>query len=327
VIIFRHFNVKDFFAMKFSGMIAAAGAALLLPACANFGTAVDFKPSPLSGIEGSKTMLILTGPDYPNDNPSTPLLGLPSDANLAITLKDKCGLVLPPPGPAPAVAPALVPILAALAEAGFNIWAEKKQRIIEAIVASAKADYATTQVLSPDMLAKTKCAVMVRYTQEEGKPSNNGLVAVVRFSDQGAQADGSFRAFRIEPIHVQMWTSAAVTADATEPKTSVAIAVSIKAVGTPEGGVQRLLASGEGVTSVPNVKVGGSFEPRCRSGGCKWSDLIPYPTARGSLSLTLAVAEQGNTGFDDKAALAELAAVKAALGPAIGEAVKKKLGD
>ena len=45
------------------------------------------------------------------------------------------------------------------------------------------------------------------------------------------------------------------------------------------------------------------------------------------MSITMAVAERGVTGFDDKAASAELAAVKAALGPAIGEAVEKKNGD
>lgn len=45
---------------------------------------------------------------------------------------------------------------------------------------------------------------------------------------------------------------------------------------------------------------------------------------RGALSLTLAVAEQGKTGFDDKAASAELAAIKAAIGPALSEGVKAK---
>lgn len=81
------------------------------------------------------------------------------------------------------------------------------------------------------------------------------------------------------------------------------------------------------MVSIPQVRLGSTAAAKCVSGGCKRSDLIPFPTGRGTLSITMAVAERGVTGFDDKAASAELAAVKAALGPAIGEAVKKKFGD
>jgi len=302
-------------------VIAAAG---LLSACANFNTASNFVRSDASGIDGSKTVVVLIGPNEPPIRvmdsfkkyaPGTDLSWLPGS--------EACGLKQLPP--APAVAAALVPIIAAIGEGIFNLWADDQQRKIEAIVESAKASYAATWIMSAQQLEQTQCVAMVRYTEDDGGVIKPGLTTVLKFNDKGAAPDGLSRSFTFTPIYVQMTNSVAVTLKLPEPKTSLSFAVSVKAVGTPEGGVQRLLPSGEGVMTVPAVKLGKV--PRCRAADCKTSDLLPYPVKAGALSVTMAIAEQGATGFDDKAALAELAAVKSALGPAIGEAIKKKFGD
>ncbi|MGM9513103.1 hypothetical protein ACS5PK_02495 [Roseateles sp. DB2] len=310
--------------MKIKSRLAAIAAMSLLSACANFSTASNFVRAEASGIEGSKTVVVLIGPNEPPIKvmdtfktyaPGTDLSWLPGDK--------ACGLQQVPP--TPAIAAPLVPIIAAVAEVAFNLWADEQQRKIEANVESAKASYAATWIMSADQLAQTQCVAMVRYTQDDGGPIKSGLTTVLKFNHLGPAPDGLSRSFTFTPIYVHMTNSVAVTMKAPEPKTSLSFAVSVKAVGTPEGGVQRLLPSGEGVTTVPAVKLGKA--PRCSTSDCKTSDLMPYPVKAGALSVTMAIAEQGNTGFDDKAALAELAAVKAALGPAIGEAVKKKFGD
>lgn len=310
--------------MKNKSHVAAIVATSLLCACANFNTASNFQRADASGVEGSKTVVLLIGPDEPTERvlasfrkfaPGTETTWLHEDAKCALKTS----------APAPAVAAAAVPILAAVAEVAFNSWADGQQRKIEAIVESAKASYAATTIVSSNRLERTRCVAMLRYAEDDGGAIKPGLVAVLKLEDKGASLDGLSRAFTITPIYVQMTSSVAVTVKATEAKTSISMALSIKAVGTPEGGVQRLLPSGEGVTSVPAVKLGKPA--RCGASDCKASDLVPYPIKGEALSLTVAVAEQGVTGFDDKAALAELAAVKAALGPAIGEAVKKRFGD
>lgn len=294
-----------------------------LSGCASFNTAANFERADASGIDGSKTQLVLIGPFEPRDEALERVKKFAPGMDTS-WLNADAECVKKPNQPAPAVAAPLVPILAAVGEVAFTLWADAQQRKIEALVESAQASYASTLTLSPERLEKARCVAMLRYTEDGKGNITAGLSAVLRFDDQGLTPDGLSRSFTVTPIHVRMVNSVAVTRKAAEPTTSLAFAVSIKAIGTPEGGVQRLLPSGEGVTAVPGVKLGQA--PRCRDATCKTSDLVPYPVKAGKLSLTVAIAEQGVTGFDDKAALAELAAVKAALGPAIGEAIKKKLG-
>ena len=311
--------------MKTKPHLAAITAAGLLCGCANFNTASSFQRAAASGVEGSKTVVVLIGPDEPTERvlASFKKYAPGTDTSSWVHADEKCGLK--PSPPAPAVAAAVVPILAAVTEVVFNLWADGQQRKIEAIVDSAKASYSATTIVSPQRLERTQCIAMLRYTEDDGGAVKPGLTAVLQLGDKGMAPDGLSRAFTLTPIYVQMTNSVAITMMAPEPKTSISMAMSIKAVGTPEGGVQRLLPSGEGVTTVPGVKLGKLA--RCGAADCKASDLVPYPVKVQALSVSLAIAEQGVTGFDDKAALAELAAVKAALGPAIGEAVKKTFGD
>lgn len=310
--------------MKTKPHLIAISAAGLLYGCANFNTASGFQQADASGIEGSKTVVVLIGPDEPTERVLASFKKYaPGTDTSWVHADEKCGLK--PSPPAPAVAAAVVPIIAAVAEVVFNLWADGQQRKIEAIVDSAKASYSATTIVSPQRLERTQCIAMLRYTEADGGAVKPGLTAVLKLGDKGMAPDGLSRAFTLTPIYVQMTNSVAITMMAPEPKTSISMAMSIKAVGTPEGGVQRLLPSGEGVTTVPGVKLGK--RARCGAADCKASDLVPYPTKVQALSVSLAIAEQGVTGFDDKAALAELAAVKAALGPAISEAVKKKFSD
>jgi hypothetical protein len=299
-----------------------------LAGCANFQTAVHFTPSKLSGIEESKTALLLLR-DSANGIEGSPELTRAIDENAEIreVLVKQCGYGAKPSGPGPAIAPALVPILASLAEVGFNLWADQQQRKIDEIVSAAQAEYAASLALSASDLDAIRCAAFVRYTQQPEKSVQLGMFSALTIRRESVPAAASFKMFSVEPVYVRMFNAVAITKDSNEPKASLSIALSIKAVGLPEGGVERLLPSGEGVVSIPQVRLGSAGTAKCAMGGCKRSDLIPYPTGRGTLSFTVAVVERGVTGFDDKAASAELSAVKAALGPAFGEAVKKKFGE
>lgn len=318
--------------MKTTSFALAAMASLALSGCANFFAATQFTHSPLSGTASGKSVLLMIDDEKSKKGKNTNERevaalnkALSGQAALTLALDTQCS---PPQAPDAKMLSALVPIVASLAEAGFNIWADKQQRKIEAIVEAAQQSYAATIALDPEALGKARCALFVRYAVDDDKSIKLGLLALLKVNQEAPPPGGNSGIFTLEPVYVRMFNAVAVTQDTSDPAVSVSVAVSIKAVGRSQGGIERLLPSGEGVVNVPKVKLGEKGEAKCVVGGsCKRSDLVPFPTARGTLSFTMSITEQGSTGFDDKAASAELAAVKAALGPAIGEAVKEKFGD
>jgi hypothetical protein len=210
----------------------------------------------------------------------------------------------------------------ALAELGFNLWVEERRRQINEIVNASRASYAVSTVVAPDLLKTAKCLLVIRYhVDKEPKADMEAVLKVIDTKEEVGTGDA--RAFRIQPVHLKMLNTVAWTRAIGEDQASVSFAISIKAVARERSELARLLPVSEGATSVPGVKLGEKI--RCVSDTCERSALIVYPTNRGLLSFTLGVAEQGVTGFDDKAELAKLDAIKAALGPAIGEAVKARL--
>jgi hypothetical protein len=234
---------------------------------------------------------------------------------------------VPPAAAAPAGA-AVVPLLAAVAELGFNLFIEERRRQINEIVEASKATYAVSTVVDASLLAQAQCVLVIRYhVDENSKGPVADMVALLRLIPSVGAGGADNGSFRIQPAYLKMLNTVAWTRaiGPDQDKASVSFAISIKAVARERSELARLLPVSEGAASVPSVVLGDAI--RCQDDNCERSDLLIYPRTRGPLSFTLAAAEHGVTGFNDKVELAKLDAIKAALGPAIGEAVKAHFGD
>lgn len=89
------------------------------------------------------------------------------------------------------------------------------------------------------------------------------------------------------------------------------------------------VAFGASTLSVEKVKIGRtSGETKIsKDKECGSTGLIPFPPTAGPLQITMAVTETGNVGFDVDIATAQLAAYKAAMGPALSSALEAGLKD
>ena len=294
-----------------------------LSGCGTFGR-MDFTPSPLSGVSDQQLKVVTFGTAGTSGD-----VKLVADAELQKYLNAQCLTPAQPGLPQPALGAAVIPIIAALGQLAVNQYFVQQQRRIEQIVESSKAAYSLTFDVSPADLALTRCLALVRHSSNaDGTVATIGLQAVIQLEVVQAGPVGT-GTFKFRPIYVRATNAVAQTRQATEPSISVSIGLSVKAVALQRAdGVARLTPTGEGAVGVSNVVLSASgSQANCVAQACKSSDLLPYPTTRGRLSLTLAVAEQGETGFNDKVVLADLAALKEALGPAIGEAIKAKFED
>lgn len=301
-------------------LMVSALCASLLAGCGTFGQSVDFKPSPLGGVSDQQLKAVYFDPAGIKGDPE-----LINDAELQKILKAQCQ----PPGPQPALGAAVVPIIAALGQLAVSQYFVQHQRRIEQIVEDAKAAYSLTFDIDPAALSQTRCLVLVRHgSKPDGSIGSIGLQAVIQLDAVQAGPTGT-AAVKFRPIYVRAANAVAQTRQADKPAMSVSIGLSIKAVSPQRAdGVARLLPTGEGAVGVANVVLSAdAAQVKCVEPVCKSSELLPYPFNRGRLSVTLAVAEQGQTGFNDKVVLADLAALKEALGPAVGEAIKAKFGD
>ena len=333
-------------------LIALGVAALPLAGCGTLTEAMNFKADASSGVDPGTALVWLAAPEggaaksvapAPSISAATltnqALAHLKTQDPALATAVNTCAppkaASTPAAGVAPAIAPAVVAIVAGLAEGAYNIWADQQQRKIDAIVASAQQTYAATIVVDPEMLASSKCVIVTRFEQKAGVAQDAGFVAVLEVVHMPTSLAGDakhpaeYASFVLHPTYVRAIKAVAVTKEAKPPHLTVALSVAIKAVGNAEGraGVPTLMPSGVGSVEIPAMEMGADAAAACKDGQCGQSDLIPYPTRRGALSLTVAVTEQGVTGFDDKAASAELAAIKAALGPALSDAINKQWGN
>jgi hypothetical protein len=260
------------------------------------------------------------------------------DAGLATALRRDCAYPQPPPPSStpsiqatPSFSPALIPIVGAVVQLGFEALIDKKRRDIAAINDAATASYALNVAIAPsgdDGLASARCLVILRYAEDEKGKVNENMAAVLRLRNHSSGSTPSTNVVSFKPVFVRANNAVATTRDAEKPTVNLTFAVSVKAVAVDNAGtLSRLVPAGESVATVRDLILGAPGTPSCATDDCPESDLLPYPTNRGVLSLSVAVAEQGKTGFDNKVVDAELAAVKAALGPAIGAAVKAKLAE
>lgn len=297
--------------------------ASLLAGCGTFGQRGDFTASPWSGVSEQQLKVVFFDPSGTRGDPA-----LIDNADLQNILRAQCR----PPQPAGelgTLATAVVPFVAAIGQLAVSQYFVRQQRRIEQIVEDAKAAYSLTFDIDPAVLSTLRCLVLVRHgSKPDGSVGTIGLQAVIQLDAVQAGPTGT-AALKFRPIYVRAANAVAQTRQADKPSISASIGLSIKAVTTQRAdGVARLLPTGEGAVGVANLVLSADADQaKCARPACKSSDLLPYPLDRGRLSVTLAVAEQGVTGFNDKVVLADLAALKEALGPAAGEAIRALFGD
>jgi hypothetical protein len=104
-------------------------------------------------------------------------------------------------------------------------------------------------------------------------------------------------------------------------KITVTPAVSIKQI-TKKAGIPTLALLGQGGSTISAVELSGTIRCRAKIEECNSSTAIPMPLDNGSVVVGVSLLETGNVGFDVDRATAELTAMQAAIGPAIGDAVQ-----
>jgi hypothetical protein len=283
----------------------------------------SFEKSEYSGVRENRLALVLIEPGRGGTDLAALKPVIEADRNLLARLEEDCGV---PPEFKTLLVPELVPLVSAFGKLIFDLFMDGQIRKAEGLKKAAQGSYADRRLLSADELRRQTCALAVRYKEGE---KNYGLAALVRLA---RQADG--RSFVIEPVYVRARNAVVVTekpsAAAKAASIAVAIGVSVKGVARQKTGVPALQPIGEGVVAVPGLELGPDPKalacvPRPH---CPTSDLIPYPDAgKDVVSVTLSVAESGRIGVDFDQSIAELKAIKEALGPALKETLKETFKD
>jgi hypothetical protein len=198
---------------------------------------------------------------------------------------------------------------------------EAQIKEIEALKKAAQVTYSERVIGSQRGLREYGCILLVRRDQTNSPK----MVALLHLKgvDVGA--------FQLEPRYVLAWEAMAVTKENVDqgqkPAINMSFAISVKALGRMQSGVNGFTSVGEGATSVSSLKIGSAPEPyKCESlqEPCPTSDLIAYPEGR-PWSVTVGITETGMVGIDFDRVTAELKAIKEALGPALKSSLEKAL--
>lgn len=229
------------------------------------------------------------------------------------------------------VASALIPLIAAGGQLLFNLFVNAELRRLDAIKKAAKPDPSTVRLpLLGNAYRSAECIVFVRMTppEDKEKPDTVGLVIVLKIVKQPV-GKPSRDAYTLVPIYAKAANSIAVAgkpaATGELAKIDVALAVSVKQVSRTQVGDPTIHLQAEAVVKIGSLELGPNSKPRCDlSNGppCDGSDLLVLPPTDSVLGISVSVAEIGKVGFDIDAADAELRAIQAALGPAIGKAIE-----
>lgn len=296
---------------------------VLAAGCSHLG-ALDFVKADNSGVAGGRVSVVSIQDGVPRSLAAIPL-ALFQDPDLRSSLQSHCGMPFDDKS-FKAAGVALAPILAALAQVAVGLHFDRQKQRIEDIVAAAQASYGATTELTPQQLVKTNCLLVSRYAEQAGRVDKVGLQLLLRVQRIEGGFPAATEALVVRPVFLRARDAVAATRKADPASIGVAVAVSLKALGRRQGDdLPHLLPVGEVVVSVADVQLAGAA--LCMDLSCQRSDWLPFPLDRGLLSVSVALAEQGQTGFNDKLVLAEIAALKEALGPAVAEVVKTKLGD
>lgn len=286
---------------------------IVLGGC-NHLTVNNFERSDLSAVSGNKVGLITLKElkDIPKKH--SPLLKyMKKNDELADAIKSTCK------APAHKASPTLIPIASALGKLVFDRLIDKNTKEIEKLKKAAITSYSQRVILPSNVFNKHTCGIIYRYDAEK---NDVGFVSVIKFKKHG-------NAFSITPTYVKAHNTVAITKKPDNEKEyaniNASIAVSIKAIGKDKNGLPSLSSIGEGVVTIPNIKVSEESNNSCYV-ECGSSDLIPSLTNSNQfISVTFSVTETGKIGVDLDEKIAESKALKEAIGPAIKEAVKEYL--
>lgn len=284
---------------------------LLLQGC-NGLALENFRKSPYSLVTGNRSGLLVETGDM--DWSGFPLLKRyrESSGDFRAVVAEECS------AQKTLVAPELIPVAAAVGKLLFDLHLEREMKQMEALKRAAVASYSNRVIVSAEQLAAARCLLVTRYRDSADSP---GLVAVLKVVSHGS-------AFTLRPVYVRARDTAALTsipAAGQQAKIDLAFAVSLKTVGKSANGLPGLFPFGEGTVSVASVDVGPEGKAACLK-GCGESDLVPYLAVKGQpLSISVAVTEAGFTGVDIDARVAEMHALKEALGPVVRELIESTL--
>lgn len=294
------------------------GLALAVSGCANWWAVQQFQPSPLGGhTKGTLSLTLIPA--------SGPGSGASADSETEAAVQRHC--VPPPPTselqPLAGVLPGL---LAALSKATVQVWLDGQARQAEAIAEAATASTSLSLALDPQKLRSARCLVVTRTGppaagEAETRPDLSIVLRVLPASLPRVDAS----ALQVQPVYVRLRRTAAVPRDEPQPKMRLSVALVLRAFAQPPDGLPRLAVAGEAVVQISDLGLGPEGSAKCMDSDCPVSELLPLPLARGPVSLSIAVAEQGRTGLDVKAVSSDLKALREALGPAAGDAVKSLL--
>lgn len=243
-----------------------------------------------------------------------------------------------------AVDPVALPLVTTLAKLGFDLIMDAQAKSLDDLKERSKQTYGTTEFLQSQNLRTWSCIGVARITKDHSDNGDEhlGMIAlfeIVHFDAQGKEyAGGASRilnnviGMRLRPLFVSAFDAVAVSkkgeADAPEV-ISLSFALALKGIEHEDGKLPKVVAFGAGTLSVPKVKIGqtNGATKICNDNDCGTTGLIPFPATPGPLELTFAVTESGNVGFNIDLAKAQLAAFKAAMGPALSSAVQTYLNE
>ena len=294
--------------MRKTFLVAATYVAM--SGCTHFSVA-NFEKAEASGVSGSSVALLIMNEGLASSYDIDPIASYVNrNQVLQATINENCRSQKS----VMAIAPLAIPIISSLGKLVFDMFIDAQVRSAEELKKAAQASYSEKVVLSSDELRAARCALVVRY-EEENK--SVGLAALLKFDNKNG------RAFVVRPLFISANNAVAITKKQTMPVINLSIGVSAKGIGKHDSSVPGLFSSGEGVFSVRNIAIGASEPYKCESDlKCPKSDLIPYPEGN-PVSITFSVTETGKIGIDFDRDVAELKAIKEAIGPALKESLKE----
>lgn len=224
-----------------------------------------------------------------------------------------------------------IPILTAIAGRVFDKYQEGKLDKLKKLKKDSRNEYSQTVNLTSTELSKITCAVLVRYTKEGGK-TVTGLKSIIKFNHYANQA-GAPTAFSFRPIKLKVNNTTVKTItnkkDPKSAKITVAIGVAAKVVTKDQNGLTSIAPLGATSVGISSVLLDGKEQCAVKNKDfkCDESDLIPHISSDTVVALTVSVSEVGHVGIDFDKAEAEIAAIKAAYGPALKESLTALLKD
>jgi hypothetical protein len=317
--------------MSFSRRALVVVAALAVAGCAS-SPVFNFKKADNSGVDSGQLAMVLLHKGV-NAKPSSQTLDADvaalvlADVGFQQASKLECGYE-PPPAQIKGVAPALVPLIAAVGQLFFNLYVDGLVKRAEELKAAAQPSPGVVRlaVMGTDFNGAS-CVLFVRYVTDPAP--RLGLAVILKLVSVPANTPLR-KALVLRPVYVRAQDSVAVTAPSKtggNAKIAVVAALSVKEVGISTNRIPGVFAGSEGAVRIPDVEIGDKAPARCSSPPrCVDSDILAFPEAANIVSISMSVAEVGDVGFDIDLAMAELKAIKEAIGPAIDTSINTWLG-